>query len=122
MSPSLPSAEPAGHRRRVLKQAVRVEQIRLLYANATLAAGVTVVAASILSYLQWKVVLHPIVLAWLAYMIAVSLVRFGLARFYRELADNLQNTRQMVAFMIGTGLAGAGWGAAGIVLYPEACI
>src|ERR1700722_304976 len=121
MSPSPPAAEPAEHRRRVLKEAVRVEQIRLLYANVTLAAGVTVVAASVLSYLQWKVVLHPIVLAWLAYMIAISLVRFGLGRFYRNLADDLQNNRQwMIAFLVGTGLSGAGWGAAGIVLYPEA--
>ena len=104
-----------------MKRAIRVEQFRLLYANVTLAAGVTVVAASVLSYLQWKVILHPIVLAWLAYMIAVSLVRFGLGRFYRDLADDLQNTRKWrVAFLIGTGLSGVGWGAAGIVLYPEA--
>jgi signal transduction histidine kinase len=121
MSPSPPAAESAEDRRRVLKQAVRVEQIRLLYANAALAAGVTIVAASVLSYLQWKTILHPIVLAWLAYMIAISLVRFGLGQFYRYLADDLQNTRKwMVAFLIGTGLSGAGWGAAGIVLYPEA--
>ena len=121
MSPSPPAAEPAKHRHRVLTEAVRVEQIRLLYANATLAAGVTVVVASVLSYLQWKVIPHPIVLTWLAYMIAVSLVRFGLGQFCWDLANDLQNIRKwMVAFLIGTGLSGAGWGVAGIVLYPEA--
>jgi signal transduction histidine kinase len=104
-----------------MRQSVRIEQIRLLYANATLAGSVTVVAASILSYLQWRVIPHPIVLAWLAYMIAVSLIRFGLGQYYRRLADDSHDTHKwMVAFLIGTGLAGAGWGAAGLVLYPEA--
>jgi len=121
MPPGPPATESAEHRRRILKQAVRVGQIRLLYENATLAACVTVVAASVLGYLQWKVILHRIVLAWLAYMIAISLARFGLGQFYRDHADDLQNTRKwMVAFLIGTGLSGAGWGAAGVVLYPEA--
>ena len=119
--PHTPAVEPAEHKNRVLQHAVRVEQIRMLYHNATLAAGVTVIVASVLSYLQWKVIPHPIVLAWLAYMTAVSLVRFGLGQFCPHLATDLQNTRKwMVAFLIGTGLSGAGWGVAGIVLYPEA--
>jgi signal transduction histidine kinase len=121
MSPQPPSTELAEDRRRVLKDAVRVEQIRLLYANATLAAGVTVVVASVLGYLQWKVIQHPIVLAWLAYMITVSLARFALRQCYRYLANDSRNSRKwMGAFLIGAGLSGAGWGAAGIVLYPEA--
>jgi signal transduction histidine kinase len=112
---------PVEHTRRVLHQAVGIEQTRLLYSNATLAAGVTAVAASVLSYLQWGVIRHSIVLAWLVCMIAVALVRFALSQFYRNCADDLQKHRQwLVAFLIGSGLSAAGWGAAGIVLYPEA--
>ena len=49
---------------------VFAEQVRLLYSNADAGVGVTVIVASVLSYLQWTVISHYVVLGWLAYMVA----------------------------------------------------
>src|SRR5437899_3345653 len=119
LSPSRSEATQATQDRR--KQQVHAEQIRLLYSNTNAAIGVTVCVASVLSYLQWGVIAHPIVLAWLIYMWVISAARFALARRYRRAAPVLANPRAWgTAFTIGAGLSAVSWGAAGLLLYPEA--
>ena len=79
------------------------------------------IATSILGYLQWKVVAHPIVLSWCLYMFLVAAGRFTLAcRYWRSARSSLETRRWRAGFAVGAGLAGTGWGAAGILLYPEA--
>jgi signal transduction histidine kinase/CheY-like chemotaxis protein len=93
----------------------------LLYANANAGVAVTVCVTAVLSYLQWGVISHPIVLVWLLYMLVISAVRFTLARRYWAASATDRNTRPWAnTFTIGTGLSAMGWGAAGILLYPEA--
>jgi signal transduction histidine kinase/ActR/RegA family two-component response regulator len=116
--PPSPSPSDATQDRR--RQQLHAEQIRLLYSNTHAAIGVTVCVASVLSYLQWGVIAHSIVLAWLIYMWLISAARFALARRYRRAAPVLANTRAWgTAFTIGSGLSAVGWGAAGVLLYPE---
>jgi diguanylate cyclase (GGDEF)-like protein len=70
--------------------------------------------------LQWKVISHRIVIAWLIYMLAISAVRFALARRYRRAATTDTNPRQWAnVFILNTALSALGWGTAGILLYPE---
>jgi PAS domain S-box-containing protein len=103
----------------VVMPMVRHEQVRLLYENTTISVCVTVAVASVLTYLQWSVVPHPVVLGWLAYMLAISLARFGLWQLYRKFT-RLQTIRAWdVQILIGVALAAAGWGATAIVLYPK---
>jgi diguanylate cyclase (GGDEF)-like protein len=103
------------------KRGVYAEQIRVLYTNANAGVWVTAFVATLLSYLQWKVISHPIILAWLTFMLAVSSVRFILARCYWRAARADTNTRGWAnTFTIGTGLSAVGWGVAGVVLYPQA--
>jgi PAS domain S-box-containing protein len=98
---------------------VRKEQVRLLYENTAISVGVTVAVASVLGYLQWSVIPHAVILGWLAYMLAISLARFVLWRFYRRF-NHLQTISAWdIQFLIGVGLAAAGWGATGIALYPK---
>jgi signal transduction histidine kinase/ActR/RegA family two-component response regulator len=53
-------------------------------------------------------------------MFLVAIARFTLGRRYRRVAALSPESRRWgTAFTIGAGLAGAGWGAAGILLYPE---
>ncbi|MGC9946747.1 MAG: ATP-binding protein [Bryobacteraceae bacterium] len=54
-------------------------------------------------------------------MFLVSVARFTLGqRFWRTKPSQPKAAAWGTAFAIGAGLAGAGWGAAGILLYPEA--
>ena len=103
------------------RRQILTAQVQLLYSNANVGVAITLTAAAILGRLQWGVVPHLVILGWCLYMFLVSVGRFTLGRLYRVTApSNLETSRWGAAFTIGAGLAGAGWGAAGILLYPEA--
>ena len=100
---------------------IRAEQVRLLYRNADAAVAVTLLVSSALSFLQWEVIAPATLLKWLAYMAAVSVLRFSLTRaYYHWSPPGRAPGGWEIAFTIGAGLAALGWGAAGIFLYPEA--
>ncbi len=121
MSPSRSRNEAARAAQGQRKRQVRAAQVRLLYGNANTGIGVTILVASVLGYFQWRVIQHPIVLGWLLYMLLVSVGRFILARRFWRASPSCANIgRWSAAFTVGAGLAGGGWGAAGILLYPEA--
>jgi diguanylate cyclase (GGDEF)-like protein len=97
------------------------EQVRLLYANADAGIAITLVATLILGRLQWSAIPHLVILGWCLYMFLVPMARFTLGRLYWRTAPSLLETSKWgTAFTIGAGLSGAGWGAAGVLLYPEA--
>ena len=102
------------------RQEVLSAQVQLLYKNANVGVGVTILTAAILAFVQWGIVPRVVVLAWWIYMILVSLARFALAQRYRLAEPGaIQITRWSTAFTTGACLAGVGWGAAGIFLYSE---
>jgi len=103
------------------KTLIRREQTRLLYANSNISAVVTVTATAALAYLQWTVISHRVILAWACYMVAISLVRFGAAQqFFRVSHSADAGTDSWLnAFVTGVCLAGLGWAAAGIWLFPQ---
>ncbi len=110
-------ASVGGDRR---QRQVRAAQIRLLYRNATTGIVVTIVVASLLGYCQWNVVPHFTVFVWLLYMLLVCGGRFMLVRrYWRASPSDAEAGRWSVKFAVGAGMAAAGWGTAGIVLYPE---
>jgi len=99
---------------------MRTAQVRLLYDTANVGVGINLVATALLGRLQWEVVPHSIIGFWSLYMLLVSAGRFTLGRLYRLAAPaSLQTSNWGAAFAIGAGLAGAGWGAAPLLLYPE---
>jgi signal transduction histidine kinase/ActR/RegA family two-component response regulator len=121
MTPLSPPADAAPARRDSRRLQILAAQIRLLYGNSNLGIAVTLVATAVLGRLQWKVVPHSIVLGWFLFMLLISVARFVLGRrFWRTRPSDLQTARWGTAFATGAGLAGVGWGAAGILLYPEA--
>jgi signal transduction histidine kinase/CheY-like chemotaxis protein len=100
-----------------------MEQTRLLYNNARTGTLVTAIAAPALSYFQWRVSHHLVVLGWLLFTLLVSGARFLLARRYWQTSPNCAaSSRWSAAFAAGAGIAGAGWGMASIVLWPEAML
>ena len=77
-------------------------------------------AASLLGFVQSSVIPFPVVLSWLVYMLLVSVARGVLSHRY-SLASftSTPGPGWGTAFAIGAGLAGTGWGAAGIFLFPR---
>ena len=98
-------------------------QVRMLYASANVAFGVTTLASTILGYLEWGIAPRVVVLWCWIYINLVSVARYALARgFRRSSGGYAEIAKWRVAFAVGAGLAGVGWGAAGFVLYQEAKI
>jgi signal transduction histidine kinase/ActR/RegA family two-component response regulator len=94
-------------------------QLRLLYANANVGIGVTILAATILGSLQWGIISNLVVLGWWLYMIAVAGLRYAFAWRYRRASPGHSDIgKWRAAFTFCAGLTGAGWGGAGILLYP----
>lgn len=103
------------------RRQILAAQVGLLYGNANVGMVVTLVASTVLGNLQWGVVAHPIILGWWLYMFLVSAGRFALARLYRRAAPSSYDVGKWRAgFAVGSSLAGAGWGVAGVLLYPDA--
>jgi len=100
--------------------AVRSEQIKLLYTNSSFAFTAIVLNALILVFIEWGVVSHTALLAWLFYILALTLVRVVSVRgFYRLSPSTLEINRWGTLFLVGTAFSGVGWGAAGIWLFPD---
>ena len=115
--PGATSAGSVGSAQR--QRQVRAAETRLLYENAGTGIVAAVVIALLLAYAQWRVITPSIVSGWLVMMLLVSAARLTIARrYWRAAPSDIEHDRWNTAFVVGTGLAAAGWGAAAILLYP----
>jgi signal transduction histidine kinase/ActR/RegA family two-component response regulator len=101
------------------KQQILSSQLRLLFANGNLAIAVSMLVATTLAVLQWRVISRPVVASWWIYMTLVAVVRFAIVRRYAKaqpVHTDIQAWRN--AFIVGIALTSTGWSLAGILLYP----
>src|SRR5690242_19593425 len=99
---------------------VMAAQVRLLFQNVTVGAAVTVLVATVLALLEWGTASQPVIVGWWVYMIVVAGCRYALSVRWRQSSPGPAETGWWrAAFAAGAGLAGMGWGAAGILLYQE---
>jgi signal transduction histidine kinase/ActR/RegA family two-component response regulator len=114
-----PTASEARVNRDSTSEQLLAAQLRLLFGNANLGVVINIVAAAILGALQWGTISKPTIMAWCLYITLVSIARYGLARRYWEASARATDLgRWRTVFTAGVALAGGGWGAAGILLYP----
>ncbi len=117
----LPDASAVRVNRKDRRLEILAAQVRLLYDNANLAVCVNLLAATILAALQWGFASGNVVIAWWVYMAMMSAMRFALSRrFHHANPDNADMSKWSAAYAVGVGMAGAGWGGSGILLYSEA--
>jgi signal transduction histidine kinase/ActR/RegA family two-component response regulator len=116
-----PTASVARVNRDLSKEQLLSAQLRLLYANTNLGVVVNFLAATILGGLQWGVIRSPVVIAWWLYIALVSVMRYVVGRRYWDASPTSTDIdKWRIAFILGVGLSGAGWGAAGVLLYAPA--
>ncbi len=103
------------------REQILAAQVRLLFGNRDIGVAVTLIATAVLCRVQWDLVSRPMIVAWCLFMCMVAVARFVLGwRYVRNSPSPVEAGRWASWFSIGAGLAGLGWGAAGILLYPEA--
>ncbi len=121
MASSSSATEAARVQQESSRQEILSAQVKLLYANANIAVGVNILAATILALLQWGRVPNFLVIGWWLYITLISVSRGILTRRYRRASPgNTEVGGWRTAFAVGAGLAGIGWGGAAILLYPKA--
>jgi signal transduction histidine kinase len=95
------------------------QQVRLLYSGGIEGLLATTINAPILAYIQRDVIAGPIIGWWLLYMATMTLARAALVYQYWQTPDTDRSAAHWSrTYGIGAALAGLGWGAAGIMLYP----
>lgn len=125
-SASAASARQPGHEVRDASgrhgDAIRAEQVRLLYAQLPSALVGTAITGAFVVPVLWGQVPASWLLAWAAALAAVSAGRIALRRaFFRSARLPADARRWARRFLVGTFLSGSVWGMAGLFpLQPEA--
>ncbi|HJY83502.1 MAG TPA: HAMP domain-containing sensor histidine kinase, partial [Candidatus Binatia bacterium] len=109
--------EPLQVRQRA--QQIDAEQVSLLYRQTPAGCVATVVNAGIVTAVLWKVVAHPLLLAWFGLLTVILLSLFVLLRLYPRQTPTVDRTRfWRTLFIIGVGCGATVGGAAGVLLFP----
>jgi signal transduction histidine kinase len=93
--------------------------VKLLYGGAVEAYIATVLNVVLLAAIQRSRIPPLIVMGWLLYMLAITTGRALLVWQYWRSENQVEHAPQWNQYyLVGSGLAGAGWGGAGVFLYP----
>ena len=98
-----------------------VERLPILFAKLPLAAGITLINATIVAVVVAPVVSAERVVSWWVAIVAVSLARWSMAGRIGGANLRDRDTRRLwlVRFRWGTCVAGVLWGLMGLVLFPR---
>ena len=112
-TPEIPAV--SGH-----QQLLKSEQVKLLYAAIPLTTLVTIFNANVLAALEWDSANHGPLLSWLACMLSIAFIRFVFALAYKKAQPGVEQTTPWERyFIISTLAAGAAWGGASVLIFPE---
>ncbi|NIM16442.1 MAG: PAS domain S-box protein [Candidatus Aminicenantes bacterium] len=102
------------------RERLYTEQVRQLYVHEPVGLIATLVNASILIFIQWRVISHSVLLMWFSLILLITLTRALHFYRYRRVSLTPGNARRWGnSFIIGIGISGIAWGAGGIFLFPE---
>jgi len=105
------------------EQEIYAGQVRRVYLQHSVGLIANVVVSSILVFIQWQVIPHPVLLTWYSALILATLVKYLLLYRYRHsIVTPAQSTRWGAWFIAGVLLTGLIWGSAGIFLFAPASL
>jgi PAS domain S-box-containing protein len=98
---------------------IQAQQTRLLMQGVRSSIPASLAIAGVLSYVQWPVIDHSVVIAWLSATTLIGLLRLALALAYLKSRNEADSYRSWLrAFVAGTVLAAGTWGLGAWLLYP----
>jgi len=104
-----------------LDRALRIEaeQVKLICTHASLGFQIGALTVGIVVLVLWDIVPFRSLMAWVGAMVLVTLPAFVAVGWFRRvspLPDEIAPWRRLLIFVYG--VAGLGWGAMGILLFP----
>jgi signal transduction histidine kinase/ActR/RegA family two-component response regulator len=101
------------------KNRLYFEQVSQLYERGPVGIIATLVNSAILSSIQWSVISHSVILTWFSVLFLITLIRAVYIFKYRHASSiSIRSRTWGTWFIIGIGISGIVWGAAGIFLFP----
>ncbi len=111
---------PVGPGRSERDRAIAAAQVRHLYDHASYGSFATFTTALLVVAVEWGVADHARLLWWAAYMGTLTAVRYLLLlRFRRVSAAHTNLDGWGLLFLVGSTMAGLGWGSSGLLFFPE---
>ena len=106
-----------------LTSQVYAERVAHLYSQGPSAYVFTIIIAIILAYLQRSFIPDKVILIWFCYLFLITSSRTILVFAFHRIRRSNSDIRPWAwAYLVGTVLAGAGWGSAAIFLFPSSNI
>ena len=106
--------------RRDEKQKIHAGQVKQVYLLHSVGLIANVVISSILVFVQWKVISHPVLISWFSSLLLVTIIKYFILHKYRHSDVTPAQSYRWGAWFIGGALiSGLLWGSAGILLFPE---
>ena len=104
---------------RKLRQAVRAEQISLLYKNVGVALLASVIIASALTLALWQESPNSLQMVWQLAILVLSGVGYYLVTVYNRTRQRFSENTWLGLFLVGIFLAGVLWGSLGLFFSPQ---
>ncbi len=105
-----------------LSQQVFIEQIHALYKYLLVILLANFVVGSTMIYGLWNVVSQQTLIFWGAALLASIILRIFLYMMYRRVDRRCVGQRQVIFFVLGSGLTGMVWGATSVILFPAGAL
>ncbi|MBI4667085.1 MAG: PAS domain S-box protein [Nitrospinae bacterium] len=100
-------------------QAISIERIKLLFAHANVVIAANILNSIIMAAVQWDAVDHPLIIAWVAFVWAITAARMAMVvKFRRADVDVSSAGKWKNLYMASAFISGAIWGSAALILMP----
>lgn len=101
-----------------IRQAVRLEQVRVLYSAIPFNIMATLLNAGLLAYIEWRFIEHNTVFIWLSAVVVIAVIRLGLGIGYKR-SVSPSSSFWGTSFIITALMTSVIWGGAVFLLFPE---
>jgi len=99
---------------------IHAGQVRQVYQHHSVGLIANVAISSILVFVQWRAIPHPVLIVWFLSLLLATLAKYLLLLKYRSRKpDPARSYRWGDYFVAGAVVTGLLWGSAGIFLFPE---